>query len=34
MCEKQPAVDRAAMAFKEVYLSRVLTTDFPQESSW
>ena len=26
--EKQPAVDRAAMAFKEVYLSRVLTTDF------
>ncbi len=28
MCEKQPAVDRAAMAFKEVYLSRVLTTDF------
>ena len=26
--EKQPAVDRAPMSFKEVYLSHVLTTDF------
>ena len=37
LAEREPAVDRAAMSFREVYLGHVVTTDFrknPPQRAW